>query len=70
MLSPVRGRETGPMSPCISVCAIGVDGLCSGCLRDLNEIAGWARMSPAEQWRVVARLEERWAARRATQQQG
>ena len=51
------------MSPCMNVCAIGADGLCSGCLRNLQEIAGWLAMSAAEQWLVMARLEERWAAR-------
>ena len=32
-------------SPCISVCRINPDdGLCLGCLRDIDEIAGWSRM--------------------------
>jgi predicted Fe-S protein YdhL (DUF1289 family) len=29
-----------------------------GCGRTLDEIARWARMSAAEQWQVVARLEQ------------
>jgi hypothetical protein len=52
------------MSPCISVCALGVDGLCSGCLRTRNEIACWARLSPAEQWALIERLDQRRAGRR------
>lgn len=32
------------LSPCIGVCRMRADGLCAGCLRTLDEIAGWARM--------------------------
>ncbi len=49
------------MSPCISVCAIGEHGLCSGCLRTRDEIAGWLRMSASQQWSLVAELELRRA---------
>jgi hypothetical protein len=47
------------MSPCISVCAIGEGGLCSGCLRTRDEIATWTRMTSDEQWRLLAELERR-----------
>ena len=47
------------MSPCISVCALDARGYCSGCLRTRDEIAGWLRMSAAEQWDLVRRLERR-----------
>lgn len=30
---------------------------CVGCGRTIDEIARWGRMSAAEQWQVVARLE-------------
>jgi predicted Fe-S protein YdhL (DUF1289 family) len=53
------GSSAGPMSPCISVCALGVDGHCSGCLRTRDEIAGWLRMTPAQQWALVNELERR-----------
>jgi predicted Fe-S protein YdhL (DUF1289 family) len=49
----------GPMSPCISICALGVDGHCSGCLRTRDEIAGWLRMSAAEQWALIRELDRR-----------
>jgi uncharacterized protein len=47
------------MSPCISVCALMADGLCSGCLRTRDEIANWMRMTAAEQWALMRELEER-----------
>ncbi len=53
------------MSPCMSICALDAEGYCSGCLRTRDEIAGWMRMSAAEQWAVLARLDERRAAREA-----
>jgi len=62
-------------SPCTSVCAIDrATGLCAGCYRTLDEIAGWIDL-PAEQKRtVLASLATRRvqfgtaiAARRATE---
>ena len=50
---------SGPMSPCISVCALDARGYCSGCLRTRDEIAGWMRMSASDQWALVRRLDER-----------
>jgi predicted Fe-S protein YdhL (DUF1289 family) len=54
-----------PMSPCISVCALDAVGHCSGCLRTRDEIAGWMRMSPAQQWGLLETLDQRRRARRA-----
>lgn len=51
----------GPVpSPCIDVCRMDPrTGLCEGCLRTLDEIAGWSQGS--EDWKraVWQRLEER-----------
>jgi len=47
-------------SPCIDVCRIDPDsGLCTGCLRTLDEIAGWAGYSDEEKRVVNRRLAER-----------
>jgi len=56
----VRAR---PMSPCISVCALDAVGHCSGCLRTRDEIAGWIKLSPQEQWSLLRELEVRREAR-------
>lgn len=51
--APRALASTGDVgSPCISVCRMGEDGLCAGCLRSLPEIAGWSRMDDAAR-RVV-----------------
>ena len=57
------GVRARPMSPCISVCALDAEGLCSGCLRTRSEIAGWLRMSPSEQWGLLDTLARRRTAR-------
>ena len=53
------GAASGPMSPCISVCSIGIDGHCAGCLRTRDEIAGWILMTAAQQWALMRQLELR-----------
>jgi predicted Fe-S protein YdhL (DUF1289 family) len=47
------------MSPCISVCALGSDGFCSGCLRTREEIGNWMRLTAAQQWALLAELDAR-----------
>lgn len=50
----------GPPSPCIDVCRIDErTGLCAGCWRTLDEIAGWAGFTSAEKQAVLARIEQR-----------
>jgi hypothetical protein len=49
-----------PPSPCISICRVHrPSGLCSGCLRTIDEIAGWSRMDDATKRRVWRAIELR-----------
>jgi uncharacterized protein len=49
-------------SPCISVCVIDVPtGLCAGCYRTLDEIAGWIDLSTDQRRALVAELSRRRA---------
>jgi predicted Fe-S protein YdhL (DUF1289 family) len=41
----------------MNICVLDASRTCIGCLRTLDEIARWGRMSAAEQWQVIARLE-------------
>jgi predicted Fe-S protein YdhL (DUF1289 family) len=44
-------------SPCIKVCVIHPDArLCTGCLRSIDEITAWSRMSPEARRAVMAEL--------------
>jgi predicted Fe-S protein YdhL (DUF1289 family) len=52
-------------SPCTSVCRISDDtGLCEGCWRSIQEIAGWSAMDDARRLQVLAAV----AARRSTRE--
>ena len=47
-------------SPCISVCVIDTPtGLCAGCYRTLDEIAGWIGLSADERRALLADLARR-----------
>ena len=51
-------------SPCISVCRMDPeDGLCLGCLRDIDEIIAWGRMDEDRKRVVWRAIVERAAAR-------
>lgn len=47
-------------SPCIKVCVIHPDArLCTGCLRSIDEITAWSKMSPDARRAVMAELPAR-----------
>lgn len=47
-------------SPCINVCRLDTGtGLCTGCLRTLDEIAAWSRLDDAAKRAVWAALPTR-----------
>jgi predicted Fe-S protein YdhL (DUF1289 family) len=52
--------ENHVRSPCTRVCVIDpISGYCRGCLRTLDEIAGWGVASPDQRRAILAALEER-----------
>ncbi len=50
--SPVR-------SPCVSICALDDNDICTGCQRSGMEIATWGRMNDAQRLEVLQRCEAR-----------
>ena len=47
-------------SPCVNVCQLHPEkGYCVGCLRTLDEIAGWLDMQDKEKREVLAKLDQR-----------
>ncbi|WP_375255825.1 DUF1289 domain-containing protein [Yoonia sp.] len=47
-------------SPCVKVCVIHPESrLCTGCLRSIDEIGAWSRMSPQARRLVMAELPSR-----------
>lgn len=44
-------------SPCISVCVVHPEArICTGCLRSIDEISRWSRMSATERAEITAAL--------------
>ena len=63
--NPLSGAEAekSPVSPCLGICLMDPrTRTCRGCLRTIEEIAGWYTASNAEKRAIVKRLEERRAA--------
>lgn len=51
-----------PLTPCVQICVIHRDtGLCTGCLRSRDEIAGWSRMSNEDRAALMDTLPARAA---------
>jgi len=47
-------------SPCVKVCVVHpTERLCVGCLRSIDEIARWSRMTPDERREVMSDLPDR-----------
>lgn len=47
-------------SPCIKICVIHPESrLCTGCLRSIDEIGAWSRMTPEARKDVMAQLPNR-----------
>ncbi|WP_449253559.1 DUF1289 domain-containing protein [Brevundimonas naejangsanensis] len=55
--SPASPPPRSIASPCVMVCTVdGASGLCLGCLRTLQEIATWSRMTDEGRAAVMADL--------------
>jgi len=47
-------------SPCIKICVVHPEArLCTGCLRSIDEIGAWSRMSRDDRARIMAELPDR-----------
>ena len=56
----IDGPPRPVLTPCIKVCAVdGASGLCLGCLRTLQEIAEWSRLSDDRRAEITTELPSR-----------
>ncbi|MCF5706726.1 DUF1289 domain-containing protein [Pseudomonas syringae] len=46
-------------SPCVSICALDEDDVCTGCQRTVSEITRWSRMSNDERRVVLGLCDDR-----------
>jgi len=51
----------------MSICTLDEASVCMGCLRTLEEIRNWAKLSGPEQWTLVAELEDRQLGRKSNE---
>jgi predicted Fe-S protein YdhL (DUF1289 family) len=62
----MRDIEPCPASPCLGICLMDPrTRMCRGCLRTIDEIAGWYAASPAQQHAIIKRIVVRRAAAKA-----
>jgi uncharacterized protein len=60
---PATVYEPSPVSPCLGICLMDpATRTCRGCLRTVDEIAGWYGATPAEKRAILVRLDARRAA--------
>ncbi|PXW29438.1 DUF1289 domain-containing protein [Paraburkholderia caballeronis] len=63
-----------PPSPCINVCRMNdATGWCDGCLRTIDEIAGWSSFDDETKravWQAIETRHVQWIARRAPNRGG
>ncbi|OYU69759.1 MAG: DUF1289 domain-containing protein [Alphaproteobacteria bacterium PA2] len=62
-MTQIPDRPPAPIkTPCIKVCVVdGESGLCMGCYRRLNEVAGWSKLSPEQRDEILLELPSRRA---------
>lgn len=52
--SAVTGAENNAVaSPCIDICDLDDDGICIGCYRAIEEIAGWSMLDNTEKLEII-----------------
>jgi predicted Fe-S protein YdhL (DUF1289 family) len=59
----VRLADHNVPSPCVSVCTMALhSGLCTGCLRSLDEIATWSTCDDSQKKAIWVKIEQRIVA--------
>ncbi|RMW15711.1 Fe-S protein [Pseudomonas syringae pv. tagetis] len=59
MMSIDAPIEKPVRSPCVSICALDEQDICTGCQRTVSEITQWSRMSNDERRVVLGLCDER-----------
>ncbi|MCJ0974905.1 DUF1289 domain-containing protein [Pseudomonas sp. PS1] len=55
----MSSEERPLASPCVSICALDEDDICTGCQRTVEEIRRWRSMDNDERRQVLLRCHER-----------
>ena len=46
-------------SPCVNICVLGLDKICAGCYRSLEEISAWSDASNSERRQIIRDARQR-----------
>ena len=46
-------------SPCINICELGSDNICTGCFRSLEEIGAWSYAGHEERSQIISNANQR-----------
>jgi predicted Fe-S protein YdhL (DUF1289 family) len=52
-------NDSDPQSPCISVCVLDENDICTGCFRSAEEITDWSMATSEQKREVLRRVRER-----------
>jgi predicted Fe-S protein YdhL (DUF1289 family) len=52
-------KESEPGSPCISVCVLDANDVCTGCYRTADEITEWFMATAGQKREILRRARER-----------
>ncbi|MEO6679454.1 MAG: DUF1289 domain-containing protein [Pseudomonas sp.] len=55
----MNATERPVSSPCVNICALDDDDICTGCQRTVEEITRWSRMDNEERRKVLGLCHER-----------
>ncbi|CAI8798780.1 DUF1289 domain-containing protein [Pseudomonas sp. IT-196MI5] len=55
----MSATERPVASPCVNICALDDDDICTGCQRTVEEITRWSRMTNDERRKVLGLCHER-----------
>ncbi len=55
---PNSALEVVVESPCVSVCTLDVDDICTGCFRTRREISQWRDYSNEQREKVLLRIQQ------------
>lgn len=62
MTEPSKPADRPPKSPCISVCVLDDNDVCTGCYRTGEEIMNWFMADDGEKRAILAACSQRRAA--------
>ncbi len=52
-------KNSAVSSPCVGLCELNDDSICTGCYRAIEEITGWGMLDNTEKSDIIERVQKR-----------